>query len=246
MAGSYGRCVTDHGRLPVPEDARQPGLACRPCASSSPAEPATSAPTPSSSSSPPATTSSSSTTSPTPSRRSSTGSRRSAGRHLPVHAFDLRDADKTEHLFAHEQIDAVIHFAGLKAVGESVEKPLEYYENNLGSTFSLVRAMQRHGVRTAGLLLARPRSTASTPRCRSARTCRRSAHQPVRLDQGDDRADPARRRRAPSPRWRIALLRYFNPVGAHPSGTHRRGPRRASRTTSCRSSRRWRSAGARS
>ena len=70
-----------------------------------------------------------------------------SGRHLPVHAFDLRDADKTEHLFAHEQIDAVIHFAGHKAVGESVEKPLEYYENNLGSTFSLVRAMQRHDVR---------------------------------------------------------------------------------------------------
>ena len=46
-----------------------------------------------------------------------------------------------------EQIDAVIHFAGLKAVGESVEMPLEYYENNLGSTFSLVRAMRRHGCR---------------------------------------------------------------------------------------------------
>ena len=75
-----------------------------------------------------------------------------SGRHLPVHAFDLRDADKTEHLFAHEQIDAVIHFAGHKAVGESVEKPLEYYENNLGSTFSLVRAMQRHDVTQAGLL----------------------------------------------------------------------------------------------
>src|SRR6187549_2137067 len=59
------------------------------------------------------------------------------GTHLPVHAFDLRDHDKTELLFAHEQIDAVIHFAGHKAVGESVEQPLEYYENNLGSTFSL-------------------------------------------------------------------------------------------------------------
>src|SRR6478736_7286815 len=71
-----------------------------------------------------------------------------SGQHLPVHAFDLRDADKTEHLFAHEQIDAVIHFAGFKAVGESVQKPLEYYENNIGSTFSLVRAMRRHGVST--------------------------------------------------------------------------------------------------
>ena len=68
------------------------------------------------------------------------------GTSLPTHAFDLRDADKIEHLFASEEIDAVIHFAGFKAVGESVSKPLEYYENNLGSTFSLVRAMRRHGV----------------------------------------------------------------------------------------------------
>ena len=63
-----------------------------------------------------------------------------------MRSFDLTDHDKTEHLFAHEPIDAVIHFAGFKAVGESVEQPLEYYENNLGSTFSLVRAMRRHGV----------------------------------------------------------------------------------------------------
>ena len=68
-----------------------------------------------------------------------------------MHSFDLRDHDKTEHLFANEKIDAVIHFAGLKAVGESVELPLEYYENNLVSTFSLVRAMRRHGVDEARL-----------------------------------------------------------------------------------------------
>src|SRR5680860_534958 len=68
------------------------------------------------------------------------------GTSLPVHAFDLCDVDKTEHLFVAEDFDAVIHFAGFKAVGESVAKPLDYYENNLGSTFSLLRAMQRHGV----------------------------------------------------------------------------------------------------
>ena len=69
------------------------------------------------------------------------------GTHLPVHSFDLLDQDKVERLFAQEPIDAVIHFAGLKSVGESVAKPLEYYENNIGSTFSLVRAMRRHNVR---------------------------------------------------------------------------------------------------
>ena len=68
------------------------------------------------------------------------------GRSIPLHSFDLCDHDKTEHLFAAEDFDAVIHFAGYKAVGESVEKPLDYYENNLGSTFSLVRAMQKYGV----------------------------------------------------------------------------------------------------
>ena len=68
------------------------------------------------------------------------------GAHLPVHAFDLRDAERTEQLFAQEQIEAVIHFAGHKAVGESVEEPLAYYDNNLGSTFALLRAMARHTV----------------------------------------------------------------------------------------------------
>ncbi|WP_446930328.1 GDP-mannose 4,6-dehydratase, partial [Ralstonia sp. VS2407] len=68
------------------------------------------------------------------------------GTRLVVHSFDLRDYDKTEHLFAAEDFDAVIHFAAFKAVGESVEKPLDYYENNLGTTFSLVRAMQRYDV----------------------------------------------------------------------------------------------------
>ena len=74
-----------------------------------------------------------------------------------MHSFDLCDYDKTEHLFAAEDFDAVIHFAGYKAVGESVEKPLDYYENNLGSTFSLVRAMQKLRRRQAGLLLQRDR-----------------------------------------------------------------------------------------
>ena len=66
-----------------------------------------------------------------------------SGASVPVHAFNLTDVDKTEHLFSTEEIDAVIHFAGLKAVGESVEKPLEYYSNNLDSTFSLLKAMRR-------------------------------------------------------------------------------------------------------
>ncbi|HET8602018.1 MAG TPA: UDP-glucose 4-epimerase GalE [Segeticoccus sp.] len=139
------------------------------------------------------------------------------GRHLPVHGFDLRDADKTEHLFAHEQLDAVIHFAGFKAVGESVEKPLEYYENNLGSTFSLVRAMRRHGV---DKLVFSSSATVYGP----------DAPVPMREDLPTSATNPygwtkvmieqvLRDVAAAETNWRVALLRYFNPVGAHESGT---------------------------
>ena len=116
------------------------------------------------------------------------------GQPLDVRSFDLTDHDKTEHLFAHEHIDAVIHFAGFKAVGESVAKPLEYYENNIGSTFSLVRAMRRHGVSTTGLLLLRHRLRRERPGA-DDRGPADLGDQPVRLDQGDAGADPARRRR---------------------------------------------------
>jgi UDP-glucose 4-epimerase len=139
-----------------------------------------------------------------------------SGRHLPVHAFDLRDADKTEHLFAHEQIDAVIHFAGHKAVGESVEKPLEYYENNLGSTFSLVRAMQRHDVRK--LVFSSSATVYGTDQEAATEDRPTSATNPygwTKVMQEQILRDIA----VGDPTMRIALLRYFNPVGAHASGT---------------------------
>ena len=139
------------------------------------------------------------------------------GNHLPVHAFDLKDHDKTEHLFAHEQIDAVIHFAGYKAVGESVEKPMEYYENNLGSTFSLVRAMKRHNVRKL-VFSSSATVYGATPTVPMTEDSPTSATNPygwtkVMIEQ------ILRDVAAAEDGWRIALLRYFNPVGAHESGT---------------------------
>lgn len=139
------------------------------------------------------------------------------GEHLPVHAFNLCDAERTEHLFAHEQIDAVIHFAGHKAVGESVEKPLEYYQNNLGSTFSLLRAMERHGV--TKLVFSS-----------SATVYGQNAPVPMTEDLPTSATNPygwtkvmieqmLRDVAVAQPDQRIAILRYFNPVGAHPSGT---------------------------
>jgi UDP-glucose 4-epimerase len=140
-----------------------------------------------------------------------------AGRPVPVHAFDLTDAARTEELFATEQLDAVVHFAALKAVGESVRKPAAYYRNNLDSTLSLVEAMQRHGV---------TRFVFSS----SATVYGEKAPVPYREDyEFLSSASPYGQTKVMNERiladvaavtegWKVALLRYFNPVGAHPSG----------------------------
>ena len=135
----------------------------------------------------------------------------------PVHRFDLTDREATEALFTEQRIDAVIHFAGLKAVGESVEQPLDYYGNNIGSTLSLLAAMQGHGVR---------RFVFSS----SATVYGGSAPVPMREDFPTTAANPYGWSKAmieqilrdvalTDERWRVAVLRYFNPCGAHPSGT---------------------------
>ena len=134
-----------------------------------------------------------------------------------MHAFDLTDRDKTENLFAERKFDAVVHFAGLKAVGESVEVPLEYYQNNLDSTFALVRAMQRHGcfklVFSSSATVygdkAEPPFTEDLP------TAATNPYGWTKVMQEQILRDVA----AAHPSMRFALLRYFNPVGAHVSGT---------------------------
>lgn len=138
--------------------------------------------------------------------------------HIPVHAFDLTDRDKTEALFASERFDAVVHFAGLKAVGESVEIPLDYYENNLESTFSLLRAMRRHGCSTLVF------SSSATVYGDQAPLPYREDYEPLQSSSPYGRTKVMiehvlRDVAHIDPSWRIAVLRYFNPVGAHPSGT---------------------------
>jgi UDP-glucose 4-epimerase len=139
------------------------------------------------------------------------------GSHLEVHAFDLTDRDKTEALFADRKFDAVIHFAGLKAVGESVEVPLEYYQNNLDSTFALVRSMQRHGVHK--LVFSSSATVygenAPVPMREEFPTSATNPYGWTKVMIEQVLRDVART----DDTWRIALLRYFNPVGAHPSGT---------------------------
>lgn len=138
------------------------------------------------------------------------------GTHVPVHAVDLTDTDKTERIFADDHFDAVIHFAGFKAVGESVAKPLDYYQNNLDSTFALLRAMARHDVRTL-VFSSSATVYGAEPRLPMTEDLPTSATNPygwtkVMIEQ--ILSDVA----AADDRWRIAALRYFNPVGAHPSG----------------------------
>ncbi|MFT3660918.1 MAG: UDP-glucose 4-epimerase GalE [Gordonia sp. (in: high G+C Gram-positive bacteria)] len=139
-----------------------------------------------------------------------------AGRPIPVHAVDLTDRAATEAVFAAESINAVIHFAGFKAVGESVAQPLSYYENNLDSTFSVLRAMDAHGVRKF-VFSSSATVYGENPVLERTEDMPTSATNPygwtkVMIEQ------ILRDVAAADDSWRIAVLRYFNPVGAHPSG----------------------------
>ncbi|CAN5889284.1 UDP-glucose 4-epimerase GalE [soil metagenome] len=139
-----------------------------------------------------------------------------SGQAVPVHAFDLAEADKLAALLAQESFDAVVHFAGFKAVGQSVAQPLDYYRNNLGGTLSMLTAMARHGVHR---LVFSSSATVYGP----------DAPVPMSEDLPTSATNPygwtkvmieqvLRDLIAAQPQWRVAVLRYFNPVGAHPSG----------------------------
>ncbi|WP_328884985.1 UDP-glucose 4-epimerase GalE [Streptomyces sp. NBC_00316] len=139
-----------------------------------------------------------------------------AGTPIKHHVIDLTDREETDRLFAQETFDAVIHFAGLKAVGESVAMPLEYYTNNLGSTFSLLTAMRAHGVKK--LVFSSSATVygeqAPVPMQEDFPTSATNPYGWTKVMQEQILCDVA----AADPEMRIALLRYFNPVGAHHSG----------------------------
>lgn len=146
------------------------------------------------------------------------------GQDFPFIEGDIRDRATLDRLFRDHDIDAVIHFAGLKAVGESVEKPLVYYDNNIAGSITLFEAMQAAGVKS--VVFSSSATVYGDP-----------ASVPIREDfpvggttnpYGTSKlfiekilqdlaiADPS---------WSIALLRYFNPVGAHKSGRIGEDPR---------------------
>ncbi|MBK8731036.1 MAG: UDP-glucose 4-epimerase GalE [Tetrasphaera sp.] len=139
-----------------------------------------------------------------------------AGTTIPLHILDLCDREATDALVAAGNYDAVIHFAGLKAVGESVERPLDYYDNNLNSTISLVRSMGAHGVRR--LVFSSSATVygdaAQPPLMEKLPTSATNPYGWTKVMIEQVLRDVA----AADVSWRIALLRYFNPIGAHPSG----------------------------
>jgi len=145
------------------------------------------------------------------------------GRTPQFHKLDIRDRPALEKVFDTTPVDAVIHFAGLKAVGESVAEPLRYYDNNIGGTVCLLEVMQAHGVKN--LVFSSSATVYGDP-----------ARVPITEDFPLSATNPYGRTKLfieeicrdlshSDAAWHIILLRYFNPVGAHPSGLIGEDPR---------------------
>jgi UDP-glucose 4-epimerase len=145
------------------------------------------------------------------------------GTTVPFVELDVRDVPRLDALFASASFDAVIHFAGLKAVGESVRQPLRYYDNNVGSTIALCEVMARHDVRR--LVFSSSATVYGDPV--AVPITEEAAVRPTNPYGGTKAvieqllADVA----VAGGGWRISRLRYFNPVGAHPSGEMGENPR---------------------
>jgi len=145
------------------------------------------------------------------------------GAAIEFHRADLRDAAALQRAFAARPIEAVIHFAGLKAVGESVEKPTLYYDNNVGGTLGLLAAIQRHGVRrfifsSSATVYGEPERL---PLTEDHPLAPQNPYGRTKLVIEMLLADHA----AATPGFAHATLRYFNPIGAHPSGHIGEDPR---------------------
>ncbi|MBO7524349.1 MAG: UDP-glucose 4-epimerase GalE [Verrucomicrobia bacterium] len=145
------------------------------------------------------------------------------GKTVKFYQDDILDADAMHRIFAENKIDAVIHFAGLKAVGESVSIPLKYYHNNISGTVVLCEAMQKAGVKR--IVFSSSATVYGLPKSL-----------PIREDFPLSATNPYGRTKlmieeilrdlaVSDPEWSISILRYFNPVGAHKSGQIGESPR---------------------
>lgn len=139
------------------------------------------------------------------------------GKEVKCYNADVRDRDAMEKIFGENQFDAVIHYAGLKSVGESVAKPLEYYENNMVATFVLVDVMRKHGCKniifsSSATVYGDPAMIPITEECPKGYCTNPYGQTKWMLEEVLKDVHHA------DPEWNMVLLRYFNPIGAHPSG----------------------------
>ncbi|HWP11343.1 MAG TPA: UDP-glucose 4-epimerase GalE [Ramlibacter sp.] len=142
--------------------------------------------------------------------------RQITGRRLAFHEADVRDRRRVAEVLRAHGCTAVVHFAGLKAVGESVEKPLEYFDNNVGGSLALLQAMQDAGVSSivfssSATVYGEPKRL---PLDEAHPTSAANPYGRTKLHIEEMLADVCRA----NPAWRAVCLRYFNPAGAHPSG----------------------------
>ena len=145
------------------------------------------------------------------------------GKPVTFYKVDILDREALNEVFDKEKIDSCIHFAGLKAVGESVAKPWEYYENNIAGTLTLVDVMRQHGVKniifsSSATVYGDPAVIPITEECPKGQCTNPYGWTKSMLEQiltDIQKADPE---------WNVVLLRYFNPIGAHKSGTMGENP----------------------
>ena len=140
------------------------------------------------------------------------------GKKVPFYKVDIRDREGLTEVFGQEKPDAVIHFAGLKAVGESVRKPWEYYENNIGGTLVLTDVMRKCGCKniifsSSATVYGDPAFIPITEECPKGTCTNPYGWTKWMLEQILSDLHTA------DPEWNVVLLRYFNPIGAHKSGT---------------------------
>ena len=145
------------------------------------------------------------------------------GKKVTFYKGDILDRDILGRIFEKEDIECCIHFAGLKAVGESVQKPWEYYYTNISGTLTLVDEMRKHGVKniifsSSATVYGDPAQIPITEECPKGQCTNPYGWTKSMLEQiltDMQKADPE---------WNVILLRYFNPIGAHPSGTMGENP----------------------
>ena len=139
------------------------------------------------------------------------------GKEVPFYLADIRDREAMNAIFEKEQIDSVIHFAGLKAVGESVAKPWEYYDNNITGTLTLIDVMSKHNVKniifsSSATVYGIPEYSPITEdfpkgQCMHPYGWTKSMLEQILTDMHTSDSS-----------WNVVILRYFNPIGAHKSG----------------------------